>query len=123
VTITDPTGSERVVDLDEGSSASTLLPRGEYSLALQGGDGIPITTPVALSREQHADVLFVSPLDIALVVGIALVLIVGLILIGRPHFLKRRRGDPSDGPDAPGPPLPQWPEPGVAHDWRERPRL
>ena len=122
VTITDPTGGQRVLDLDAGSSATTLLPRGEYSLAIRGGDGIPITTPVALSREQRADVLFVSLLDIALVVGVALVLVVSLIVIGRPHFLKRRRGGPSGGPSDPGPPLPQWPEQTAAHDWRERPR-
>lgn len=123
VTITDPTGGTRVLQLDAGSSATTLLPRGEYSLAIHGGGGIAITTPVALSREQHADVLFVSLLDIALVIGIVLTLVVSLILIGRPHFLKRRRGNPKDGPDDPGPPLPQWPEPDVALDWRERPRL
>jgi hypothetical protein len=71
VIITDPTGGQRVLDLDANSTGMTLLPRGEYSLAIHGGDGIAIKTPVALSREQHADVLFVSPLDIALVVGIA----------------------------------------------------
>jgi len=123
VTITDPTGSKRVVDLDAGSSATMLLPRGDYSLAIRGGDGIPITTPVALSREQHADVLVISVLDIGLVIGIALTLVVSLILIGRPHFLKRRRGGPTDGPEGPGPPLPQWPEPDIARDWRGRPRL
>jgi len=123
VTITDPTGGQRVLELDAGSSTTTLLPRGEYRLSIDGGYGIAVTTPVALSREQHADVLFVSPLDIGLVVGIALVLVVGLILIGRPHVLRRRRGEPPDGPDGPGPPLPQWPEPGVSRDWRGRPRL
>ncbi|MEP6667314.1 MAG: hypothetical protein ABJA81_12775, partial [Nocardioidaceae bacterium] len=117
------TGGQRVLDLDPGSSATMLLPRGEYSLAIREGYGIPITTPVALSREQHADVLFVSTLDVALVVGIALILVVSLILIGRPHFLKRRRGDPPDGPDDPGPPLPQWPEPDRARGWRDQPRL
>jgi hypothetical protein len=121
VTITDPAGGQRVLDLDADSSTTTLLPRGQYTVKVDGGFGIPITTPVALSREQHADVLVLTMLDIAVVVGIATLLVVSLILIGRPHFIRRRRADTSGGPDGPGPPLPQWPEPNVAQDWRRRP--
>ena len=122
VTITDPAGDKRELDLDADSSATTLLPRGEYTIAIDGGYGLAVTTPVALSREQHADVLIVTLLDIVLVIGVALIIVTSLILIGRPHFIRRRRGDPSGGPDDAGPPLPQWPEPTVAHDWRQRPR-
>jgi len=122
VTITDPAGEKRALDLDADSSATTLLPRGEYTIAIDGGYGLAVTTPVALSREQHADVLIVTMLDIVLVIGVSLIVVTSLILIGRPHFIRRRRGDPSGGPDDAGPPLPQWPEPTVAHDWRQRPR-
>jgi hypothetical protein len=122
VTITDTAGGKRVLDLGADSTTSTLLPRGEYTVAITGGTGFAVATPVVLSREQHADVLMVTMLDIVLVVGVALAIMVSLILIGRPHFIRRRRGDRSGGPDAPGPPLPQWPEPSVAHDWRQGPR-
>lgn len=122
VTITDPAGAERVLDLDADSSTTTVLPRGEYTVAIDGGYGLAITTPVVLSREQHADVLIITVLDIVLVVGIALILAISLILIGRPHFIRRRRGDPSGGSDGPGPPLPQWPDPTVASNWRQRRR-
>jgi hypothetical protein len=122
VTITDPAGGKRTLDLDADSTTTTLLPRGEYTIAIDGGSGFAVATPVALSREQHADVLIVTMLDIVLVIGVALIIVVSLILIGRPHFIRRRRGDRSGGPDAPGPPLPQWPEPTVARDWRQGPR-
>jgi len=122
VIITDTAGGQRVLNLDAGSSTTTLLPRGEYKVAIDGGTGIAVVTTVALSREQHADVLIVTLLDIALVIGVALFLVVSLILIGRPHFIRRRRGDQSGGQDGPGPPLPEWPEPTVARDWRQRPR-
>ena len=68
VTIADSAGGQRVLDLDASSSITTLLPRGEYTnRQMNGNYGFAVTTPVALSRGQHADVLFVSLLDIALV--------------------------------------------------------
>jgi len=121
VTITDPDGGQRALELDDAASATILLPRGEYTIVIGEGLGIPITTPVALSRGQQADVLIVSLLDIALVVGVGLILVLGLILVGRPHVLRRRRRGPSGGSEGPGPPLPQWPDPATARDWRQRP--
>lgn len=122
VTITDPGGRQRVLELDAGGSATTSLSRGQYLIEIGGGLGIPITTPVALSRDQRVDVLSVSLLDIALVVGVGLGLVLVLIVLGRPHVLRRRRGDSTGGSEGPGPPLPQWPESDAARDWRQRPR-
>lgn len=129
VTITDPDGTKRVVQLKDGANVTIRLPRGEYRIVADGGLGIPVTTPVVLSRDQGADVLSISLLDIALVVGVVLVLVVGLIVVGRPHVLRGRRRDSAGGPDdsasgpedpgsAGGPAVPQWPEPATAHDWR-----
>lgn len=91
VRITAPDGSSRTVELDGTSSATVRLPRGEYSLVLVGGFGIALSTPVALSRDQPADVLLVSLLDIGLFLGVGLGLAIGLVLLGRPHALRRRR--------------------------------
>jgi len=121
-TITDPAGAQRVLQLDDSGSAAVSLPRGEYNVVIDGGPGIPITTPVTLSRDQRADVLSVSLLDIGLVAVVGLSLVFGLILLGRPHVLRRRRGDSASGSEGPGPPVPQWPEPAAARDWRPRPR-
>jgi len=127
VTVTDTDGSMSLIELDAGAGATMRLPRGEYRVVPGGGFGIPITTPVVLSRDQGVDVLIISALDIGLVVGVGLALVVGLIVIGRPHVLRRRRvstdgpDDPMDGPDDPGPPVPQWPDPATARDWRSPP--
>ena len=122
VTITYPGGDKHVLTLDKAGSATKSLSRGEYLIAIDGGLGIPISTPVALSRDQQADVLIFSALDMALVGGVGLILVAGLILLGRPHVFRRRRRQATDTSDGPGPPLPQWPEPVAARDWRQRPK-
>jgi hypothetical protein len=149
VTVIAPSGESQVVELDDASRASIQLPRGEYKLSIGGGPGIPITTPVILSRDQQADVLTISLIDILLVVGIALAVMVGLIVVGRPHVVLRRRkggsssgssggpGDgqgggssagPSGGSDGGGPgsggggpSAPEWPERSPGADWRSPP--
>jgi hypothetical protein len=116
VKIISANGSTQVVTLDRDARATVRLPRGVYRLAVGGSLGIPLTAPVALSRDQAVDLLLISVLDIALVLVIAIALAVGLIVIGRPHVLPRRKGgppsDPGDGdepPMPPMPPLPEWP--------------
>ena len=115
-TITSPDGTERVVKLDRDARATIRLPRGVYRIVLAGGIGTPLSTPVALSRDQTAEVLLVSLLDIGLVAGVGLSVVIGLILVGRPQVLRRRRRGSAGGPEDPGPPLPAWPEPAVGGD-------
>lgn len=91
VTITPVDGPGQVLPLDGSSRTSTRLPRGEYRLAVGGIVGIPLSTPVVLSKDQLADVLIITPLDIAIVGAVALVLMAGLVFLGRPHLLRRRR--------------------------------
>ena len=117
-TITSTTGVTHVVDLDSHGDATIRLPRGEYRLVLRSGLGVPLSTPVALSRDQGVDVLFVSFLDIAMAFGLALLAAVGLIVIGRPHVLRWRLVRPKlpDGPVAteePEPPVVAWPDPST----------
>jgi hypothetical protein len=106
-TITAVDGSERVVQLDRAGGATIRLPRGQYRITVGGAVGISLSTTVALSRDQIADVLLISPADLAILLAVGLGLAIGLIVIGRPHVLRRRRGaspggagDSSGGPSS-----------------------
>jgi hypothetical protein len=106
-TITAADGSTRVVELDRAGRATIRLPRGEYRIALGGAVGLSLSTTVALSRDQIADVLLISPADLGLLLAIGLGLAIGLIVIGRPHVLRRRRGaSPGGAGDSSGGPSP-----------------
>ncbi len=109
VKIISASGTTQVVTLDRDARATVRLPRGVYRLAVGGSFGIPLTAPVALSRDQDVDVLLVSVLDIALVLAIAIALAVGLIVIGRPHVIRRPKGGPPSDVGDGDPPVPEWP--------------
>ena len=89
-TVTSTDGVKYFVELDSSGRASVRLPRGEYRILLGNGIGIPLSTPVALSRDQGVDVLFVTPLDIGLFIGAGLLGAFALVVIGRPHVLRWR---------------------------------
>ncbi len=103
-TITSDAGTHEVLTLDQAGQAMIRLPRGEYRIVLGGGSGIALSTPVALSRDQTVNALLISLQDIAMAIGVGLVLTFGLILVGRPHVLRRRKVVPlndSVEPDQP----------------------
>ena len=89
-TITSTDGVKYFAELDSSGRASVRLPRGEYRLLLSNGIGIPLSTPVALSRDQGVDVLFVTPLDIGAFLGVGLLGAFALVVIGRPQVLRWR---------------------------------
>ena len=70
-----------------GRITFTNLPRGQYQLSL-GSVAYSPPTPVALSRAQETTLRVVSFLDVALVVG--LILLVGFVVVGRWVVLSRR---------------------------------
>lgn len=93
VRLTMPDGASRTVRLGTGHSVTLdRLPRGSYSAASQGA-GLGLSAPVALSSPQSATLLLLSWQDIAVVLGFALLFLVGLpIAGGRVGWLRRPTG-------------------------------
>ena len=76
------------------SSTATLtirsLPRGDYRVTVHGR-GLPLEAPIALSRDQSEQLVFLSVYDLGAVGAIVLLFLVGLALIGRRKLRKRNR--------------------------------
>jgi hypothetical protein len=86
--LTYPDGRELVVPLEHGRASVESLPRGEYSVSVDG-PGLALAVPLALSRPQDAEIMFLSYFDLAA----AAMLIVGF-LVGLPltaGTIRRRR--------------------------------
>jgi hypothetical protein len=79
---TVPFGADHVAVLDG-------LPRGDYRLDITSGRGIVLTRTLRLSRPTSADLVVVSYLDLATVVGGLILVAVALLLIGRAGRLRR----------------------------------
>jgi hypothetical protein len=63
------------------------LVRGIYRVSVTGAPGLAPISPVALSRDQDVRLLVISYLDLAVVLGLAAILGIGLVLVGRPRLL------------------------------------
>lgn len=88
-----PDGSRERHRLDpEKATTIRSLPRGQYDLTVEGF-GLPISSPVAITRHQTIQLRFVTWLD--LVVGLLAVL---MFLIGLPLLGRRMRRRPSQPP-------------------------
>jgi hypothetical protein len=64
------------------------LARGSYSARITGAGGSAPPTPVHLSRDQSIELLMLSYLDIALIIGIPLLIALAFLFIGRPSWLR-----------------------------------
>jgi hypothetical protein len=64
------------------------LARGSYSARIIGAGGSAPPTPVHLSRDQDVELLMLSLLDIALIIGIPLVIALLFFFIGRPYWMR-----------------------------------
>jgi len=62
------------------------LARGSYSAKIMGAGGSAPPTPMHLSRDQTVELLMLSYLDIALIVGIPLAIALTFFFIGRPYW-------------------------------------
>jgi hypothetical protein len=83
VKIIAPDGQAQVVPLGkDGTAYLPSLPRGTYTVQVLGGGYSP-PAPVALSKNQSVNLVVVSYLDMALVAGLGIVIVVGLLLVGR----------------------------------------
>jgi hypothetical protein len=86
-----PDGRVRRLDLDERSRAvSGRLARGDYQLKVQG-PGISWWVPVSLSRDQQVELVFLTWLDLSVAAAVALLVLVGLPLLGGRLRGRRRR--------------------------------
>ena len=66
----------------------SALARGSYSAKIIGVGGSAPPTPIYLSRDQDAELLMLSYLDIALIIGIPLSIALAFFFIGRPYWLQ-----------------------------------
>jgi hypothetical protein len=73
----------------DGKIAFSNLPRGQYQLELSPSVFSP-PTPVALSRAQAATLRVITYLDVALWVGVLLLVVVVLAVIGRWSYVRAR---------------------------------
>jgi hypothetical protein len=86
-----PDGQVQRLDLDERSRAgSGRLARGDYQLKVQG-PGISWWVPVSLSRDQEVQLVFLSWLDLSVAALLAVLVLVGLPLLGGRLRGRRRR--------------------------------
>jgi hypothetical protein len=93
VRLRSPDGQVQRLDLDGRSRASSgRLARGDYQLKVQG-PGISWWMPVALSRDQEVELVFLSWLDLSVAALLAVLVLVGLPLLG--GRLRRRRRAPA----------------------------
>ncbi len=78
-----PDNTSKILPLDaHGAADFQGLPRGSYLVKLKIG-GIAPPTPVALSRTQEATIRVISYVDIAATVILALLILIGLLWLGR----------------------------------------
>ena len=93
VRLRSPDGQVRRLELDGRSRASSgRLARGDYQLKVEG-PGISWWTPVSLSRDQEAELVFLSWLDLSAAALLAILMLVGLPLLG--GRLRRRSRAPA----------------------------
>jgi zinc-ribbon domain len=84
VQLTYPDGASERVTLDEHASATiSALPRGNYRASIEKPPGIPLSTPIVLSRDQDVRVLVISYADLAAAAGLGLFLMFALLWVGR----------------------------------------
>ncbi len=83
-----PDGSVEVIPFGPDRQAFvTSLPRGEYLVSVAGAPGLSPASPIALSKNQEAELLVISYLDMAVAGVLVALLATGLLLVGRPHLL------------------------------------
>jgi hypothetical protein len=85
-----PDGTMTKIQLDANKEVFLpKLPRGEYKVSVVG-PGYSNLRPVAISRNQDAQIEMFSYLDMAVVAAILSIIGFGLIYIGRPHLFSPR---------------------------------
>jgi hypothetical protein len=90
IELTYPDGHTERFLFDSGQAEVVVpsLARGSYIARITGAGGSAPPTPVHLSRDQAIELLMLSYLDIALILGIPFLIALIFFFIGRPHWLR-----------------------------------
>jgi hypothetical protein len=93
IELTYPDGRMEKFYFNSSSAQITIpsLARGSYSAKITGAGGSAPPTPIHLSRDQDVELLMLSYLDIALIIGIPLSIALAFFFIGRPYWLRVMR--------------------------------
>ncbi len=90
VRLEHPDGQKYEFLLDEqGRLRIDNLARGTYRSTVTGASGLAIPTTFVLSRPQEVEMIVISMLDIVVVSLLGILLLVGLLVVGRPELLDR----------------------------------
>jgi hypothetical protein len=103
--VTFPDGGKLTVPLDSQHTAMlTNLPRGNYRVVIKAGSAIVGAQQFTLSKDKTADLAVISMLDMAVLLGLLLIIAVVLVVIGRQYWHRLFRGSRwlSGGPGGPG---------------------
>jgi hypothetical protein len=86
-TVTFPDGGKLNVPLNaEHTATLTNLPRGNYRVTLEAGRAIVGVQQFGLSKDKTADLVVISALDLAILLGLLLIIAVSLLVIGRQYW-------------------------------------
>jgi hypothetical protein len=90
IELTYPDGHKEkfLFNSDDKQITITSLARGSYSAKIIGVGGSAPPTPIFLSRDQDVELLMLSYLDIALIIGIPISIALAFFFIGRPYWLR-----------------------------------
>lgn len=83
VGVTYPDGRKVTMPAEDGELSLTALARGDYSVTAKTW-GLSFQRPIALSRDQSVELKVISFLDIGVVAAMGLLVVFGLVLVGRP---------------------------------------
>ena len=80
-----PDGAHRELAFDPGTGQVQLdsLPRGIYHASVQGAQGLEPRIPLSLSRTRSFDLIVISRLDLAIMLGGPALLVILLLVVGR----------------------------------------
>lgn len=90
IELTYPDGHKRKFYFNSRNAELTIpaLARGSYSARIIGAGGSAPPTSIHLSRDQDVELLMLSYLDMAVLVGIPLLIALAFFFIGRPWWLR-----------------------------------
>ncbi|HSB02295.1 MAG TPA: Ig-like domain-containing protein [Anaerolineales bacterium] len=93
VELTYPDGHQEQFSFNSSNAQITIpsLARGSYSAKIIGVGGSAPATPIHLSRDQSVELLMLSYLDMAIIVGIPLLIVLLFFFLGRPHWFQALR--------------------------------
>jgi hypothetical protein len=85
--VQSPDGTERTIPLNEnGTAIIPRLPRGDYEVSVVGGGYSP-PRPIRISRDQTVLLEVISQRDAMVFGGVAVSVVAGLVLAGRPFIV------------------------------------